>query len=257
MDVSGRLEGRVALISGAAQGQGEAEARRFVAEGAQVVIGDINDDAGAAVADSLGPGARFAHLDVTDPEQWAGAVALAEDAFGPIDVLVNNAGILVFGPLQTLTAEQMRISLDVNLMGTFHGMQAAYRSMKSAGGGSIVNISSFGGLTGLPMLGAYVAAKFAVRGLTKTAAIDFARSNIRVNSVHPGGVNTPMTQHPDGSSTDDSAYNQTLPIKRHATVEEIASLVLFLASDESSYCTGAEFVIDGGGMAGIHNLMAT
>jgi 3alpha(or 20beta)-hydroxysteroid dehydrogenase len=134
-------------------------------------------------------------------------------------------------------------------------MQAVYGSMKAAGRGSIVNISSFGGLTGLPMLGAYVAAKFAVRGLTKTAAIDFARANIRVNSVHPGGVNTPMTQNPDGSSTDASAYNQTLPIKRHATVDEIASLVLFLASDESSYCTGSEFVIDGGGLAGIHNLM--
>jgi 3alpha(or 20beta)-hydroxysteroid dehydrogenase len=253
--MTGRLAGKVALISGAAQGQGEAEARRFVAEGARVVLGDIGDAKGAAVADSLGDAARFVHLDVTEPGGWAGAVGVAEDAFGPVDVLVNNAGVLVFGPLQTLTAEQMRTSLEVNLMGTFHGMQAVYGSMKAAGRGSIVNISSFGGLTGLPMLGAYVAAKFAVRGLTKTAAIDFARANIRVNSVHPGGVNTPMTQNPDGSSTDASAYNQTLPIKRHATVDEIASLVLFLASDESSYCTGSEFVIDGGGLAGIHNLM--
>lgn len=254
--MAGRLDGKVALISGAAQGQGEAEARRFVAEGATVVIGDINDELGSAVAASLGDAARFAHLDVTDPAQWADAVTMAEEAFGPVSVLVNNAGILVFGPMQTLTAQQLHASLDVNLMGTFHGMQAVYRSMKSAGGGSMVNISSFGGLTGLPMLGAYVAAKFAVRGLTKSAAIDYARAGIRVNSVHPGGVDTPMTRNPDGTSTDDSAYNQTLPIKRHARVDEIASMVLFLASDESSYCTGSEFVVDGGGLAGIHNLMA-
>lgn len=254
--MAGRLEGKVAVISGAAQGQGEAEARRFVAEGASVVIGDINDERGEAVATSLGASARFVHLDVTVPADWDAAVAAAEAAFGPVDILVNNAGILVFGPLQTLTAEQLQTSLDVNLLGTFHGMKAVYRSMKSAGGGSIVNISSFGGMTGLPMLGAYVAAKFAVRGLTKTAAIDFARAGIRVNSVHPGGVDTPMTRNPDGTSTDDSMYNQTLPIKRHATADEIASMVLFLASDESSYCTGSEFVVDGGGLAGIHNLMA-
>ncbi len=250
-----RLEGKVAIISGGARGQGEAEARRFVAEGARVVIGDLDDRGGTAVAESLGPAASYVHLDVTDPDTWSEVVAVTVEAFGPVDILVNNAGILVFGPLQTLTAEQMRSSLEVNLMGTFHGMQAVYPSMKAAGGGSMVNISSYGGLTGLPMLGAYVAAKFAVRGLTKTAAIDYARAGIRVNSVHPGGVDTPMTQHPDGSSTGDSAYNQTLPIKRHATVDEIASMVLFLASDESSYCTGAEFVVDGGGLAGIHNLL--
>jgi 3alpha(or 20beta)-hydroxysteroid dehydrogenase len=253
---SGRLAGKVALITGGAQGQGEAEARRFVAEGASVVIADINDEKGEAVAASLGDAARFVHLDVTDESQWAAAVALADEAFGPVSVLVNNAGILVFGPLQQLTSDQMRLSIDVNLMGTFHGMQAVYRSMKAAGGGSIVNISSFGGMTGLPACGAYVAAKFAVRGLTKTAAMDYARANIRVNSVHPGGVDTPMTQAPDGTSTDDAPFNQTLPIKRHARPDEIANMVLFLASDESSYCTGAEFVVDGGGLCGLHNLMS-
>lgn len=251
----GRLEGKVALISGAAQGQGEAEARRFVAEGASVVIGDINDERAEAVAATLGDAARATHLDVTDPALWADAVALAEDAFGPVTVLVNNAGALVFGPLQRLEAAEMQRSIDINLMGTFHGMQAVYPSMKGAGGGSMVNISSFGGLTGLPMLGAYVSAKFAVRGLTKTAAIDFARAGIRVNSVHPGGVDTPMTQAPDGTSTDDAPFNQTLPIKRHARPDEIANMVLFLASDESSYCTGSEFVVDGGGLCGLHNLM--
>lgn len=253
--MTGRLEGKVAIISGAAQGQGEAEARRFVAEGARVVIGDLNDEAGRDVADSLGDAAHFVHLDVTDPDLWAAAVTAAEDAFGPVDVLVNNAGVLIFAPMQKLTADQLRLSLDVNLMGTFHGMQAVYPSMKSAGGGSIVNISSYGGLTGLPMLGAYVAAKFAVRGLTKTAAIDYARASIRVNSVHPGGVDTPMTRNPDGTASDDTFYSRSIPIKRHATVDEVASLVLFLASDESSYCTGSEFVIDGGGLAGIHNLL--
>ena len=253
--MAGRLDGKVALVTGAAQGQGEAEARRFVAEGASVVIGDINDAKGREVAASLGDAARFVRLDVTDAAAWADAVATAESVFGPITVLVNNAGILVFGALQRLTAEDMQRSLDINLMGTFHGMQAVYPSMKSAGGGSMVNISSFGGLTGLPMLGAYVAAKYAVRGLTKTAAIDFARAGIRVNSVHPGGVDTPMTQAPDGTSTDDAPFNQTLPIKRHARPEEIANMVLFLASDESSYCTGSEFVVDGGGLCGLHNLM--
>ena len=253
--MGGRLDGKVAIITGGAQGQGEAEARRFVAEGARVLIGDLNDDKGTAVAESLGDAARFVHLDVTNAVQWAESVVVAESVFGPVSILVNNAGVLVFGPLQKLTEADMRLSLDVNLMGTFHGMQAVYRSMKAAGNGSIVNISSFGGLTGLPMLGAYVAAKFAVRGLTKTAAIDFARAGIRVNSVHPGGVDTPMTRNPDGSSTDDAPYNQTLPIKRHGTADEIANMVLFLASDEASYCTGAEFVVDGGGLCGIHNLM--
>jgi 3alpha(or 20beta)-hydroxysteroid dehydrogenase len=254
--MAGRLDGRVAIITGGAQGQGEAEARRFVAEGASVVIGDISDDKGAAVAASLGDAARFVHLDVTDASQWAAAVKVAEEEFGPVTVLVNNAGILVFAPLQQLTEADLRRSIDVNLIGTFHGMQAVYRSMKGAGGGSIVNISSFGGLTGLPACGAYVAAKFAVRGLTKTAAIDYARANIRVNSVHPGGVDTPMTQAPDGTSTDDAPFNQTLPIKRHARPDEIANMVLFLASDESSYCTGSEFVVDGGGLCGLHNLMS-
>lgn len=253
--MTGRLEGKVAIISGAAQGQGEAEARRFAAEGAKVVLGDINDDLAASVAGDIGDNARAVHLDVTSPQDWAAAVDFTETTFGDVSVLVNNAGILVFGPLQKLTEADLRKSIDINLMGTFHGMQAVYRSMKRAGGGAIVNISSFGGMTGLPMLGAYVAAKFAVRGITKTAAIDYARAGIRVNSVHPGGVDTPMTRNPDGTSTDDSAYNMKLPIKRHATVDEIASMVLFLASDEASYCTGAEFVVDGGGLAGIHNLM--
>ncbi len=253
--MAGRLDGKVALITGSAQGQGEAEARRFVAEGARVIIADLNDELGGKVAAELGDAAHYVHLDVTAAEQWSAAVATAEMVFGPVSVLVNNAGVLVFGPLQTLSEADMRKSMDVNLMGTFHGMQAVYRSMKSAGGGSIVNISSFGGMIGLPMLSAYVAAKFAVRGITKTAAIDFARAGIRVNSVHPGGVDTPMTQNPDGSSTGDAPYNQTLPIKRHARVDEIASMVLFLASDESSYCTGSEFVVDGGGLCGIHNLM--
>ena len=254
--MAGRLDGKVAVITGAAQGQGAAEARRFVAEGAKVVIADVSDDKGEALAAELGAAALFSHLDVTDEEQWAATVVAAENTFGDISVLVNNAGILVFGALQRLAPDDFRRSLDVNLTGTFLGMQAVYRSMKAGGGGSIVNISSFGGLTGLPMLPAYVAAKWGVRGLTKTAAIDYARANIRVNSVHPGGVDTPMTQTPDGTSTDDAPFNQTLPIKRHARPDEIANMVLFLASDEASYCTGAEFVVDGGGTCGLHNLMS-
>lgn len=253
--MSGRLEGKVAIVTGAAQGQGEAEARRFVAEGAKVVVADVSDEKGEALAAELGDAAMFVHLDVTDQEQWANVVVQTESAFGPVSVLVNNAGILVFGATQRLDPDDFRRSLDVNLTGTFLGLQAVYRSMRTAGGGSIINISSFGGMTGLPMLPAYVAAKWGVRGLTKTAAMDFARANIRVNSVHPGGVDTPMTQAPDGTSTDDAPFNLTLPIKRHARPEEIANMVLFLASDEASYCTGAEFIVDGGGVCGLHNLM--
>jgi len=243
----------VALISGGARGQGEAEARLFAAEGAKVVIGDILDDDGAAVAASLGDDvAAFAHLDVGSEADWAAAVALAEERFGPVGVLVNNAGILHFQAIHKIELEDWERVQRVNVTGTFLGMKAVTKSMTAAGGGSIVNISSTAGLQGLPYLGAYVASKWAVRGLTKTAAIDLGPRGIRVNSVHPGGIDTPMV-----AGTDPEApFYKRLPVSRMGTPDEVAKVVLFLASDDSAYTTGGEISVDGGATCGDLGLMS-
>jgi len=235
----GRVDGKVALISGGARGMGEAHARLLVAEGAQVVIGDILDDQGKAVADDLGVAARYVHLDVTQPDQWQSAVSTAVGEFGQLDVLVNNAGIVNLGPLKTFDLGKWRQILDVNLTGTFLGMQAVVDPMTVAGGGSIINISSIEGIRGAPLVHGYVATKWAVRGLTKSAALELASQKIRVNSVHPGFIRTPMTKHlPDDMVT--------IPLGRPAESREISTFVVFLASDESSYATGTEFIVDGG-----------
>ncbi len=235
----GRVDGKVALISGGARGMGEAHARLLVAEGAQVVIGDILDDQGKAVADDLGDAARYVHLDVTEPDQWQAAVSTAVGDFGKLNVLVNNAGIVNLGPLRTFDLSKWRQILDVNLTGTFLGMQAVVDPLTDAGGGSIINISSIEGIRGAPFVHGYVATKWAVRGLTKSAALELASQKIRVNSVHPGFIRTPMTKHlPDDMVT--------IPLGRPAESREIATFVVFLASDESSYATGSEFIIDGG-----------
>jgi 3alpha(or 20beta)-hydroxysteroid dehydrogenase len=235
----GRVDGKVALISGGARGMGEAHARLLVAEGAQVVIGDILDDEGKAVAEDLGDAARYVHLDVTQPEHWQAAVSEAVTDFGKLDVLVNNAGIVNLGSLRTFDLGKWRQILDVNLTGTFLGMQAVVDPMTEAGGGSIINISSIEGIRGAPLVHGYVATKWAVRGLTKSAALELAAQNIRVNSVHPGFIRTPMTKHlPDDMVT--------IPLKRPGESREIATFVVFLASDESSYATGTEFIVDGG-----------
>jgi 3alpha(or 20beta)-hydroxysteroid dehydrogenase len=250
----GRLEGKVALISGGARGQGAAEARLFAAEGAKVVIGDVLDDEGAATADELGAGtAAFAHLDVTDEANWQAVVAEAEDRFGPVTVLVNNAGVLSWGPLDKIPLEEFERVMRINVNGVFLGMKSVAPSMARTGGGAIVNTSSTSGLTGLPYLGAYVASKWAVRGLTKTAAIDLGAKGIRVNSVHPGGIDTPMIA---GTATDAPFY-QRLPVPRLGSPEEVARAVLFLASDEASYTTGAELTIDGGATCGDLGLLDT
>jgi 3alpha(or 20beta)-hydroxysteroid dehydrogenase len=235
----GRVDGKVALISGGARGMGEAHARLLVAEGAQVVIGDILDEQGKAVADALGDAARYVHLDVTEPDQWQSAVSTAVTDFGKLDVLVNNAGIVNLGPLKTFDLGKWRQILDVNLTGTFLGMQAVVDPMTAAGGGSIVNISSIEGIRGAPFVHGYVATKWAVRGLTKSAALELASQKIRVNSVHPGFIRTPMTKHlPDDMVT--------IPLGRPAESREISTFVVFLASDESAYATGSEFIVDGG-----------
>jgi 3alpha(or 20beta)-hydroxysteroid dehydrogenase len=235
----GRVDGKVALISGAARGMGAAHARALVGEGAKVVIGDILDEEGKALADELGEAARYAHLDVTQPDDWTAAVDTALNDFGTLNVLVNNAGIVALGQLGKFDLAKWQRVIDVNLTGTFLGIQAAVEPMKAAGGGSIINVSSIEGLRGAVMVHPYVASKWAVRGLSKSAALELAPHNIRVNSIHPGFIRTPMTKHlPDDMVT--------VPLGRPGNSNEVASFVLFLASDESSYATGAEFVMDGG-----------
>jgi 3alpha(or 20beta)-hydroxysteroid dehydrogenase len=250
--MSERLAGKRALVTGAAQGIGEAIARRFAREGARVVIADLLDAPGRKLADELGGAARYQHLDVTRPEDWSAAVERVRAEQGEIDVLVNNAGIgLPPVALAATPVEEHRRIQDVNADGVFLGMRALAGPMKAAGRGSIVNISSIDGIVGVAGLTSYVASKFAVRGMTRSAALELGRYGIRVNSIHPGFIDTPMLR---GASPELSASLQTLldqqPIPRLGTPDEIASLALFLASDESSYCTGAEFVIDGGHTAG-------
>lgn len=240
----GRVDGKVALISGGARGMGAAHARLLVAEGARVVVGDILDEEGKALAAEIGDAARFVHLDVTDPDHWELAVATAVEDFGTLDVLVNNAGVVNGSPLQKFDLAQWRRILDVNLTGTFLGMRAVVEPMIAAGGGSIVNVSSIEGLRGAPWAHGYVASKWGVRGLAKSAALELAPHKIRVNSLHPGLIRTPMT----ANIPDDLV---TIPLGRPAEPAEVATFVLFLASDESAYATGSEFVVDGGLVTGV------
>jgi 3alpha(or 20beta)-hydroxysteroid dehydrogenase len=235
----GRVDGKVALITGGARGMGAEHARLLLSEGAKVVMGDILDDEGHSVAQELGDNAHYLHLDVTQPEQWAAAVAETARRFGRLNVLVNNAGVSGRKTVRKFELERWRHTLDVNLTGTFLGTQAVVDEMIAAGGGSIINISSIEGLRGAPFAHAYVASKWAVRGLTKSTALELGRYNIRVNSIHPGLVRTPMTAH----FPDDIVRSA---LGRPAEPIEVSNFVLFLASDESSYSTGAEFVVDGG-----------
>ena len=245
-----RVDGKVALISGAARGQGEADARLLAAEGAKVVIGDVLDEQGAAVATGIGDAARYYHLDVRRADDWQRVVAFAVNTFGRLDVLVNNAGIIKVGSIVELTVEDYLEVFEVNQLGCFLGMKAAIPAMRVAGGGSIINISSVGGLRGRPMTAAYAATKFAIRGMTKCAALEVGHDGIRVNSVHPGSIDTDMTRGAEFADIDKQAYHAALPIPRVGTPEDVAQVVLFLASDDSRYCTGAEFVVDGGQTAG-------
>jgi 3alpha(or 20beta)-hydroxysteroid dehydrogenase len=240
----GRVDGKVAIISGGARGMGASHARLLVAEGAKVVVGDILDDEGTALAAELGDAARYVHLDVTQPAEWAAAVAFALDEFGTYNVLVNNAAIVNGSTLQHFDLKRWQRILDVNLTGTFLGMQTAVEPMIAAGGGSIINVSSIEGLRGSPWAHGYVATKWGVRGLAKSAALELAPHNIRVNSIHPGLVRTPMTE----GIPDDLV---TIPMGRPAEPSEVSTFVLFLASDESSYATGSEFVMDGGLVADV------
>lgn len=251
----GRLDGRVAFVSGGARGIGAAIARAFVAEGASVMLGDLRVEQAEKLAAELGDRGACLGLDVTDERSWADAMAATVDRFGALHVLVNNAGIAEGAPLVETTLESWQRVIDVNQTGVFLGMRAAIEPMTASGGGSIINMSSMDGLTSTPRIISYIASKWAVRGMTKSAAMELAPRNIRVNSIHPGHILTEL-----GSSDrvpqevlDDmitAHVRRFAPMQRPGTVEEIAALALFLASAESSYSTGSEFVADGGFTAG-------
>ncbi len=238
-----RLENKVAIITGAAQGMGAAHAKLFIENGAKVVLTDLNEEKGQAFAQQLGENAVFVKQNVANEEDWQHVLAVAEETFGPVNVLVNNAGITFAKNMLDVTVEEYRRIVDINQVSVFIGMKTVAPSMKKAGGGSIVNISSMNGLVGGAI--GYTDTKFAVRGMTKAAALNLAPMGIRVNSVHPGVIATPMVVQEDTKAAVE-AFAQHIPMKRVAQPEEVSNMVLFLASDDSSYSTGSEFVIDGG-----------
>ncbi len=240
-----RLTGKVAIVTGGAQGQGAAICRAFVAEGAKVVVADIADDLGQALADELGESALFVHLDVSDEGDWQACVKQAVASYGPVNVLVNNAGVLMFAALKDMEVSDFERLFRINMLGCFLGMKTVSPGMVAAGGGSIVNCSSIEGLGGMPTLVAYTGTKFAVRGMTKAAAMELGPHGVRVNSVHPGMIDTGMIRGYTGDVGMEWGASK-VPLKRVGQPEDIAPLYVFLASDESAYSTGAEFVADGG-----------
>ncbi|WP_432186171.1 SDR family NAD(P)-dependent oxidoreductase [Streptomyces sp. Tue6028] len=254
----GKLDGRVVIVTGAARGQGEQEARLFVAEGARVVLADVLDDQGEALAKEIG--ARYVHLDVSSEDDWRAATAAAKDAYGHVDGLVNNAGILRFNELVDTPLEEFQQIVQVNQVGVFLGIKTVALEIAAAGGGTIVNTASYTGLTGMAWVGAYAATKHAIVGLTRVAALELAAKGIRVNAVCPGAVDTAMSNpaqlDPDADPEETSAaldqlYRKLVPLGRVGRPEEVARLALFLTGDDSSYITGQPFVIDGGWLAGV------
>jgi 3alpha(or 20beta)-hydroxysteroid dehydrogenase len=245
----GRFDEKVVIVTGAARGQGEAEARLFAAQGAKVVLADVLDEQGEAVAADIGAAARYIHLDVSDEGQWATAIAAAVEFGGGLDALVNNAAILRPAAIEDTSLDDYMSVINVNQVGCFLGMKAAMPAMRDSGGGSIVNISSIDGIGSKNGLISYTASKFAIRGMTKTAAMEWGRYGIRVNSVHPGGVNTVMG-NPFGTPEVETVPYQNQAIQRIGYPDEIAAAVAFLASDEASYVTGTELVVDGGWLPG-------
>ena len=244
-----RLEGKVALISGGARGQGAVEAKLFASEGASVVIADILDDEGRQVEAEIaeaGGNATYVHLDVTSESQWNDAVSAAVERYGKLDILVNNAGILIRAGVEDTTEEDWDRIMDINGKGVFLGTKAAIPAMREAGGGSIINISSVAGLQGSPASAAYSSTKGAVRILTKSTAVQYAAENIRCNSVHPGLIYTDMTRDTLDTPQGERDWLARIPMGRIGVSEDVAKGVMFLASDESSYMTGSELVIDGG-----------
>jgi 3alpha(or 20beta)-hydroxysteroid dehydrogenase len=238
------LADRVAIITGAARGMGATQAELFVAEGATVVIADILDDLGTELAEKLGEAATFVHLDVSDPEAWQRVVGETVAAHGGLDILVNNAGVYKRAMIPDTTLELLDLHYRVNQLGVFLGMQAAFPAMRDSGGGSIINVSSISGMRALPGHAAYGTTKWAVRGMTKYAATEFGRHGVRVNSTHPGFIDTTMLE--ENSEELNSTIETVTPLGRRGTVDELARVALFLASDQSSYVNGAELTVDGG-----------
>lgn len=246
----GRLEGKVAIVTGGARGIGASHVHAFAREGAHVVVTDRRADEGQQVIAELGGAALFVAADVTDETDWTAVVSTAVEAFGGVDVLVNNAGIMRIVAIEDCDSATFRKVLDTNLTSMFLGMKAVIEPMSERGGGSIINVSSPQGFEGRVGMGAYTASKFAVRGLTRTAAMELGRRGIRVNTLVPGAVRTVMTERPGWTDSQyDEAYG-IYPLARMGRLEEISALAVFLASDESSFCTGGDFVVDGGILAG-------
>ncbi|WP_063732866.1 SDR family oxidoreductase [Streptomyces sp. RTd22] len=234
-----RFEGKVAIVTGGARGMGAAHVRGLVAEGARVAVCDVLDEEGETLAGEF-PQARYHHLDVTDEARWRAVVRTVEDALGPVDVLVNNAGIMHRGSVEEQSPEDFRRILDVNLVGAFLGMHTVLPGMRDRGHGAVVNVSSATGMTGFAGSVGYVASKWGVRGMTKAAALDMAGTGIRINSVHPGVIRTPMGE---AASPELFAHQ---PVPRIGEPDEVTRMVLFLACDDASYTTGGEFLVDGG-----------
>ena len=239
---NGRIAGKIALITGGARGQGRQEAERFAAEGATVYITDVLDDVGAAAADELGDAVTFLHHDVTSEDDWAAVIAGIVEQHGRIDILVNNAGIFSMTAALDTSIEAWNQMVAINQTGVFLGIRDVGRVMCEQGSGSIINISSIAGLAGVGRAHAYAATKWAVRGMSKSAAIEFAAHGVRVNSVHPGIIDTDMLREFGGNL---ERITESIPMGRTASADEVANVVLFLASEEASYCSGHEFVVDG------------
>ena len=240
-----RLDGKVAIVTGGAQGQGAEIARAFVAEGARVVIADVADEPGQALAAELGGQAHFTHHDVSSEESWTAVVADANERFGSVNVLANNAGILRFGDIATGDLADVELMWRINQMGVFLGMRSVVPTMAANGGGSIINASSVEGLAGMAGCSGYAATKWAIRGMTKCAAMELGGKGIRVNSVHPGMIDTPMTRVHGGDAAMEYGASK-VPMRRVGVPQDIAPVYVFLASDESGYMNGAELAVDGG-----------
>jgi 3alpha(or 20beta)-hydroxysteroid dehydrogenase len=244
----GKLDGKVALITGAGRSQGESHARVMVAEGAKVAVTDVLDDLGKQVAEDLGDSAIWCHLDVSNAADWAAAVDATVKAFGRLDILVNNAGIFPLASIEDMSEDDFMKVIEVNQLGTWLGMKSVIAPMRAAGGGSIINIASAAGLVGIPNLSAYVGSKHAVRGMSKTAAVEFGKDRIRVNSIYPGAIFGENSIPGMSQEAVDQMFAGH-PIQRVGRPTDTSNAVVFFASDDSSYCTGSELQVDGGALA--------
>lgn len=242
--MTGRLEGKVAIVTGGSRGQGASHVRAFIKEGAKVAFTDVRVELGEELAAELGENALFIQHDVSNPEDWERVVAQTEAAFGPVSVLVNNAGIVLLKEISDLTFEEYSKVIAVNQNSVFLGMKTVLPSMRRAGVGSIVNVSSAAVYRGVKGNSAYTAAKIAIHGLSRVAALEFAEENIRVNTVLPGIIQTPMVDEPDPERV--AEINSRIPVKRLADPQEVSNMIVYLASDEASYTTAAEITVDGG-----------